>query len=223
MPHNVFLSVGMWGAGLVSEDFEYTKPVRSKINQFHGVWSSQYFDVRFFSALALIAVVNKHTIFLSTFLHFSWQKKEINFSMCKTRFELASISTSRPKRDPLDRSGTCTILSNRNRTSDQQMTINFYSLSLYQLSYAEFRQWQDLNLWVHSTVDFKSTSLTTRTHCLLKNDGPTRESNPGPLAPKASIIPLDQPAFHAYTTRLASWRDRTIDLSLTKRMLYQLS
>ena len=57
--------------------------------------------------------------------------------MCKTRFELASISTSRPKRDPLDRSGTCTILSNRNRTSDQQMTINFYSLSLYQLSYAE--------------------------------------------------------------------------------------
>ena len=25
--------------------------------------------------------------------------------------------------------------------------------------------------------------------------GPTRESNPGPLAPKASIIPLDQPAI----------------------------
>ena len=57
--------------------------------------------------------------------------------MCKTRFELASISTSRPKRDPLDRSGTCTILSDLIRTDDQQITINFYSLSLYQLSYAE--------------------------------------------------------------------------------------
>ena len=85
--------------------------------------------------------------------------------MCKTRFELASISTSRPKRDPLDRSGTCTILSDRIWTSDQRN----YSPLLYQLSYAEFRQWQDLNLCVHSTVDFKSTSLTTRTHCLLKN------------------------------------------------------
>ena len=27
--------------------------------------------------------------------------------------------------------------------------------------------------------------------------GPVRESNPGPLAPKARIMPLDQQAFHA--------------------------
>ena len=42
---------------------------------------------------------------------------------------------------------------------------NFYSLSLYQLSYAEFRQRQDLNLRGHCPTDFKSASLTTRTRC----------------------------------------------------------
>jgi hypothetical protein len=51
-------------------------------------------------------------------------------------------------------------------------------------------------------IDFKSISLTTRTNCR----GPLRESNPGPLAPKARIIPLDQAAnaefkFHNFKMR----------------------
>ena len=71
--------------------------------------------------------------------------------MCKTRFELASISTSRPKRDPLDRSGTCTILSNRIWTSDQRN----YSPLLYQLSYAEGSHGED---WTHDLLRVKQAS-----------------------------------------------------------------
>ena len=49
------------------------------------------------------------------------------------------------------------------------------------------RHRQGLNLRGQSPIDFKSISLTTRTRC----HGQNWESNPGPLAPKARIIPLD--------------------------------
>ena len=48
-----------------------------------------------------------------------------------------------------------------------------------------------------------------------------RESNPRPLPPEGRIIPLDQrPKYH---WMVASSEDRTRDLTLTKRMLCQLS
>ena len=54
-----------------------------------------------------------------------------------------------------------------------------------------------------------------------KNTGAVRESNPRPLPPEGRIIPLDQrPKYH---WMVASSEDRTRDLTLTKRMLCQLS
>ena len=76
------------------------------------------------------------------------------------------------------------ILSGRNRTSDPVIA-DIYSHMLYQLSYAESQRAPGGG----STALPPGTGTHNKDVCV--EMGLSRESNPGPLAPEARIMPLD--------------------------------